>query len=269
MLIFPSTAFGEVGTAPVEVNGTSYEVSYDATGLTVDGMEADTTTSTLTVLVTTTDISPVLVITLERSFFDSQTDGVDDDFFVLAGIEEAKFEEDRSNVARVLTITVPSGADSIDIIALGTTGFASPETTPAEPEETPQEEAPIEEPVEESETQCGPGTVLVDGVCVLEETPQEEAPIEEPVEESETQCGPGTVLVDGVCVLDERCGPGTIFKDGQCVLDETAQQSSAPSRGTTFELVAPAVAAFVIAFIIMIILWAIGRASRRKDNITK
>ncbi|MEW6587590.1 MAG: hypothetical protein AB1299_00295 [Thermoproteota archaeon] len=273
-LIFPSIAFAEPGSASVEVNGSTFEVNYDATGLTVDGMEVDTSTSTLTVLITTTDVSPVLKITLERSFFDSKTDGVDDDFFVLAGIDEAEFEEDRGETARVLTISVPPGADSIDIIALGGTGFASetapqePEEVPEEtPEETPLEETPVEEPqVEEPETQCGPGTVLKDGVCVLEETPQP-APEEPQVEEPETQCGPGTVLKDGVCVLEERCGPGTVFKDGVCVLEETPQPST--SRGTTFELVAPAVAAFIIAFIIMIILWSIGRASRKKNSITK
>ena len=40
---------------------------------------------------------------------------------------------------------------------------------------------------------CGPGTVLVDGVCELA-----------PIPESSTGCGPGTVMVDGVCVLDEK-----------------------------------------------------------------
>ena len=40
---------------------------------------------------------------------------------------------------------------------------------------------------------CGPGTVLVDGVCELA-----------PIQESSTGCGPGTVMVDGVCVLDEK-----------------------------------------------------------------
>ena len=40
---------------------------------------------------------------------------------------------------------------------------------------------------------CGPGTVLVDGVCELAS-----------IQESSTGCGPGTVLVDGVCVLDEK-----------------------------------------------------------------
>ena len=40
---------------------------------------------------------------------------------------------------------------------------------------------------------CGPGTVLVDGVCELAPTP-----------ESSTGCGPGTVMVDGVCEIDQK-----------------------------------------------------------------
>ncbi|HXG73583.1 MAG TPA: hypothetical protein VNK44_02015 [Candidatus Nitrosotenuis sp.] len=280
-LVFPNIALATAGSVPVQLNGSTFEVSYDATGLTVDGIEADTSTSTLTVLITTTDVSPVLQITLERSFFDSKTDGADDDFFVVAGIEEAEFEEERSETARVLTISVPPGADSIDIIAMGETGFGTgpasqePQEIPEEaPQETPQEETPIEEPVvepevAEPETQCGPGTILKDGVCVLEEQqPTPEEPVVEPeVAEPETQCGPGTILKDGVCVLDERCGPGTVFKDGVCVLEE--QQQSSTSRGIAFDLVMPTVAAFIIAFIIMIILWAIGRASRKKNGTTK
>ncbi len=40
---------------------------------------------------------------------------------------------------------------------------------------------------------CGPGTVLIDGVCELVPTP-----------ESSTACGPGTVMVAGGCELDEK-----------------------------------------------------------------
>jgi hypothetical protein len=42
------------------------------------------------------------------------------------------------------------------------------------------------------------------------------------VETSKTQCGPGTIPKDGVCVLDERCGPGTIFDEDtySCILDK-------------------------------------------------
>jgi len=270
-LVLPNLAFAEPGTAPVEIDGTTYEVSYDATGLTVDGLEADVLTSTLTVLVATTDISSTLEITLERSFFDSRADGADESFVVLAEIDEAVFTEETTDTARTLTITVPEGTTSLDIIG---TGFGIQEEAPPVEEEPPEEEpeAPAEEtPSEtESEMQCGAGTVLKDGVCVLAEAePTEEEP-EAPAEEtpseteSEMQCGAGTVLKDGVCVLDETCGPGTILKDGQCVLDKAQQQTT--TRSTTTELVAPIIASFVIAFIIMIVLWAIGKAGRKKSS---
>jgi len=37
-----------------------------------------------------------------------------------------------------------------------------------------------------------------------------------------TSCGAGTVLRDGVCVLD-KCGAGTVLKNGVCVLEQTSQ----------------------------------------------
>ena len=68
---------------------------------------------------------------------------------------------------------------------------------------------------------CGPGTVLVDGVCELV-----------PVEPGEG-CGPGTALVDGVCELvpeepGEGCGPGTVMVNGVCELAETSGTSIPP-----------------------------------------
>jgi hypothetical protein len=37
--------------------------------------------------------------------------------------------------------------------------------------------------------------------------------------ESDGGCGPGTILIDGVCELDGGCGSGTILIDGVCELD--------------------------------------------------
>ena len=60
----------------------------------------------------------------------------------------------------------------------------------------------------------------------IEEETLEEETIEEPAEivgeTSKTQCGPGTIPKDGVCVLDDRCGPGTIFDEDtfSCVLEK-------------------------------------------------
>jgi len=61
---------------------------------------------------------------------------------------------------------------------------------------------------------------------VMEETEVMDETIEESsetvVETSKTQCGPGTIPKEGVCVLDERCGPGTIFDEDtfSCVLEK-------------------------------------------------
>ena len=46
---------------------------------------------------------------------------------------------------------------------------------------------------------CGPGTVLVDGVCELAPA----TPLTDEQEKAASSCGPGTVWVDGVCELKE------------------------------------------------------------------
>lgn len=234
-LLLPGLAFATPGTSKVTVNGSEFDVNYDATGLDVTGMEADVKSSSVTVYVTTSDVSGTIAITLDRNFFDSKTNGEDDDFLVLADGVDTTFQESKDTVSRILTITVPSGTNSIDIIALGSTSFGLGQ--PAE--QPPQETAPPAE------------------------TPEPAPPAETP--KDQTTCGPGTVLKDGACVLDETCGPGTVLKDGVCVLDQAPVQQATPSRGLAFELIAPIVAAFVIAFVIMMILWAIGKAGRKKN----
>ncbi len=267
-LFLPNLAFAEPGTIQVAVNDSTFDVTYDATGLDVTGIEADVESSTVTVFVTTSDVSSTLEITLDRSFFDSRTAGEDDDFLVLLDGFEATFQESKDDTSRILTVDVLEGTNSVDIIAMGSTSFGSGPVT-EQPEETPPEEVPEETAPEETpeELTCGPGTVLDNGVCVLEQTEQEEETVTPPAEtpQDEMVCGPGTVLKDGTCVLDETCGPGTILTDGVCVLDQSQVPQVTQSRGMAFDLVMPIVAAFVIAFIIMIILWAIGKAGRSKN----
>ena len=231
-LVLPS-AFAT--TASIDVNGKTYSVNYEATGLTVDDLSADTNTATLSAFVTSTDVDGTLQISLDRAFFDSKTStGDDDDFFVvLDGGTEGTFTEQKTDTTRTLTINVPSGTSSIDII--GTIfGSGEPSST-----ETPTTEPPAETPTEE----------------------QPQTPEETPT----TQCGPGTVLKDGACVLDETCGPGTIFKDGQCVLEEAAPPGSSSLAGQGTQFMIGIIGAFIIAFVIMIILWAIGKAGRKKN----
>ena len=106
---------------------------------------------------------------------------------------------------------------------------------------------------------------------VVEEPVVEEPVVEEPVVEEETprtECGPGTTLKEGVCVLDEKCGPGTIFEDGVCVLsviDPPSTQNDTSPKGLGKEMVYGVIAAFVVAGIIGIILALMSKASKSKD----
>jgi hypothetical protein len=265
LVSLPPYAFAATGSQMVEVNGDTYEVRYDTTGLDVLLLDVDDAPPTLVVFVSTTGVTGTLTVTLEREFMDAKaSDGSDEEFLVLldGGIETA-YTESASSLARILTISVPSGTLSVDIIGTHF-GLAPIVSEPETPQEPPASEPPVEpEPQMPTmpEPVCGPGTVLRDGMCVAEVvTPPAEQP-EPPMEES--ICGPGTVLKNGACVLDTSCGLGTIMVDGQCVLDTTSKPE--PRKGMTFELVVPVITAFIIALIVMAILWGIGKAGRKKN----
>ena len=216
-----STAFVYAETLSVSVDGTSYDVEYTATGMTISAVEADLDFVSLIFTVDVTASPGTLDITFERSFFDSIFQGGDDDFIILADGDEPNFSEiETTPQSRTLSIDLPAGTEDVEII--GSVFGAS----------VPVEDEPVEE------------------------TPVEEAP--------KTQCGPGTILKNGECVLDERCGPGTILKNGECVLDPTSQPSSGIeiNKGMGRQLVIGIVAAFVIAGIVGLILGIMSKASK-------
>ena len=232
-----SSALVYAETISVDIEGNSFDVDYTTTGMSVTGVEADLDFVSLILTVDVTDSPGVLEITFDRSFFDSIFEGVDDDFIILAdGDEPNSTEIDTTAQSRTLSIELPSGTEDVEII----------------------------------------GSVFGDSASVVEppvvETPEEE---ESPVVETpKTQCGPGTILENGACVLDERCGPGTILEDGACVLESTSQstpQSSSVSipKGMGSELVIGTIAAFGVAAAIGIILALISRADTRKKSITQ
>ena len=277
-------------SSTVQLNGKSFDITYDAPELTIDTIEADTSIATITVSLIAVDSPGTLQITLDRSFFDSRTGNSDDQFLVLADGAEAQFTEIKTDASRTLTITVPAGTNYVDIISRGDTNFGSGEPKQSTSEElsssTPEESTPLliaPTPTEtitnnatapEPTVQCGQGTVLKDGVCVLETpvtaTTEPEPVVTEPsvttsqtstpTPESTKQCGPGTTLKDDLCVLDQSCGTGTILKDGQCVL-ETSTMPEGQGQQFLFGIIA----AFIIAVIIMIVLWGIGKAGKTKN----
>ena len=77
-----------------------------------------------------------------------------------------------------------------------------------------------------------------------------------------TQCGPGTVLKDGVCVLEEKCGPGTMLQDGVCVASPTVKKSSV---SVSKDFIFGGGVALGIALLAIIFFAIIARASRGKN----
>ena len=255
LLTILSTVLVYAETISVVVDGTAFDVSYTATGMTIIDVESDT--ESLIFSVNVTDSPGILEIEFERSFFDSLIDGETDDiFFILADSEEVVSTEIQTTQSRSLTIEVPFGTKELEIIGsvLNNSELESvPETVDEPVVETVDE--PVVETVDEPvvETVDEPVVETVDEPVV--ET------VDEPVNQNTNQCGPGTVLENNVCILDERCGPGTVLENNECVLDSIPSKSS--SSGNSRELIIGIVGAFVIAGIVGTIFGLISRSNRK------
>lgn len=245
LIAIVSSAFVYAETSTVEVNGVSYDVDYTGTEVTVSSITADADFVSLIIEVDVTGSPGTLDITLDRNFFDSVYQGEDDAFIVLVDGDEPEYSEtNTTDQSRTLSITLPFGTEEIEIIG---SQFGSSGDTPVEEEVTqPEEEVtPIEEEVIQPEEEEVP-------------TPIVEKPVDE---KPKTECGPGTILQDGVCVLDERCGPGTILEDGECVAEPVTESEVTP-QGLGKQLVIGVVAAFVIAGIVGLVLAIMSKASK-------
>ncbi|MEC4848845.1 MAG: hypothetical protein RI100_06625 [Nitrosarchaeum sp.] len=249
LIAIVSSAFVYAETSTVEVNGVSYDVDYTGTEVTVSSMTADADFVSLIIEVDVTGSPGTLEITLDRNFFDSVYQGEDDDFIVLVDGDEPEYSEtNTTDQSRTLSISLPFGTEEIEIIG---SQFGSSEDTPVE-EEVIQPEEEVTPPVEEE---------------VIQPEEEEETiptPIEKPVDEKpKTECGPGTILQDGVCVLDERCGPGTVLEDGACVVEPVTESEVAP-QGLGKQLVIGVIAGFIIAGIVGLVLAIMSKASKSK-----
>jgi len=241
-----SSALVYAETISVDIEGNSFDVDYTATGMTVSGIEPDLDFISLILTVDVTDSSGTLDITFDRSFFDSTFEGVDDDFIILADGDEPNFTETETTAqSRTLSIEVPAGTEEVEIIGSIFGDSAS---------------IPVEEPAETEPAETEPAETEP-----AETEPAEIEPAETVDDTPKTQCGPGTILKDGACVLDERCGPGTILKDGVCVLESTPKSSETSTQGLGKEMIVGVITAIAVAGAIGIILALISRASKSKD----
>jgi hypothetical protein len=164
-----STGFVYADSISVQVNDTSYDVEYSANQVIINGITAEYEPSIdyagLIINVEVTGNTGTLGFIFDRTFFDSIFDGVNDDFFILADGDEANFTETITNQHRSLSIELSSGTEDVEIIG---TVFGNSVLI-----NDPIIEEPIDISPENVSTQCGPGTVLQDGICVIEQSSPE------------------------------------------------------------------------------------------------
>ncbi len=233
-----STAFVYAETISADVDGTSFDIVYTTMGMNIVGIESDIESMSLILSVDVTDLNGKLDVVLDRSFFDSVYDDVDDLFFILAdGDEVISKEIQTTSQSRTLSITVPYGTEELEIIG---SVFGS------SVEEIIVEEIIVEEIIVEE--------IIVEEI-IVEEIIVDDVP--------DNECGPGTILENNICILDQRCGPGTILEGDACVLDSTPVKS--PSTGNFRELIMSVSTALGIAGIVGIIFAIIYRVNRNKN----
>jgi hypothetical protein len=224
------------GTVTVEIDGVSHNIKYEQDGVEIIDVEPNLDDFSLIFEVKVTEPG-LLRIDFERSFFDSLVDGDDDVFFVV--IDGFDFiepnEVETTSELRGLLFKLAPGSEEFEIFGTVLGGSTLKGTEVVEP-------PVVVEPPE-----------VVEPPPVMEEKPK-------------TQCGPGTVLKGGACVLDTTCGPGTHFEDGACVLDKKSGVSFSGSGSLGTEFMVGIMGALIISFIVMAILGLIGRGSRQKQT---
>ncbi len=214
-ILSPAFIYAVPGIFTVDLEETSIDVSFDAEGIEIINADADLDFASLILEVEVSGSPGILEIAFARNFFDATLADDDDEFIILGdGFDELDYEETNTTLeSRTLRIEIPNGTEEVEIIG---TAFGEPEPP-----------APTTEPT----------------------TPK-------------TQCGPGTVLKDGACVLDEKCGPGTILQDGVCV---ASPSSFTGPVSISKDFAVGGGIALGIAFILMLIFGLIAMGSRQKS----
>ncbi len=239
-----STALVYAETIPVDVEGTSFNVEYTVTGMTVTAIESDTDFISLILTVDVTESIGTLDIILDRSLLDSTFQGLDDDFILLADGDEPTFSEITTSQSRTLSIELPAGTEEIEIIGSVFGNSAS-----------------VDVILDDDADKAAADKAAADKAAADKAAADKAAADKAADKTAPTQCGPGTILKNGACLLDERCGSGTILMDGACVVDPT-YSSGSTSKGMTKESLMGFVIAFVAAGIIAVSFGIIAKASK-------
>ena len=194
--MFPKTVFAIVAfsvfslvpaafadTISVDIGDSTYNIEYTATDLTISSVTADMDFISLIFEVDVLLNEGKLEFNFDRDFFDAKLGSEDVDFFVIVDGDELSFEETKDDSHRSISFLVDPGTEEIEIIGSDLAGVSyileQEAEVKAEQEAIKQEEEEKEaEIISILEEQCGEGTILEDGVCILENPIIESPPID-------------------------------------------------------------------------------------------
>ena len=194
--MFPKTVFAIVAfsvfslvpaafadTISVDIGDSTYNIEYTATDLTISSVTADMDFISLIFEVDVLLNEGQLEFNFDRDFFDAKLGSEDDDFFVIVDGDELPFEEIKGDSHRSISFLVDPGSEEIEIIGSEIAGvsYILEKEAEIEAEEKAIEQAEVEKEAEIIsilEEQCGEGTILEDGVCILENPIIESPPID-------------------------------------------------------------------------------------------
>ena len=171
----------------VDFGESTYEIEYTSNGVELKSATADMDFMSLIFQVEVLDNKGEIEFNFDRDFFDAKLGSEDDGFFVIADGDELSFEETKDNSHRIIVFSIDPGTEEIEIVGsqlAGTSYLIEKEEADivaaieAEEEAIAAAEAEEAEVISILEEQCGEGTILEDGVCVLENPIIESPPID-------------------------------------------------------------------------------------------
>ena len=88
---------------------------YTSDGIEIGYVEADLDSISLIIQVSVTKTTGDMTVTFDRGIFDAKIGGEDDDFFIIADGEEIQFEEEKNEIERILSFSIPEGTEEVEI----------------------------------------------------------------------------------------------------------------------------------------------------------
>ena len=156
----------------VDIEDSTYEIDFTSVDVEIKSVSADTDFISLIFEIDVLSKNGQLEFNFDRNFFDAKLGSEDDDFFVLVDGDELSFEESKDDFYRNIVFSVDPGSEEIEIIGSQIVGISYLLEKEAEIQiQIEVEEQALEEQeaeiISKLQEQCGEGTILEDGVCVL------------------------------------------------------------------------------------------------------